>query len=61
MATGLHRFTISITPAMETALDRAKQEHFYKVSQNEMIRQLILRGLEALDAEKKAVQDDRSA
>ena len=40
MATGLHRFTISITPAMETALDRAKQEHFYKVTQNEMIRQL---------------------
>ena len=51
MATVLRRFTISITPAMDERLDAAKQATFYKDTQNEMIRDLIERGLKALEAE----------
>lgn len=51
MATKLKRFTISITPEMEVDLDAAKKEHFYNTNQNDMIRTLIIRGLEALKIE----------
>ena len=56
MATDLHRFTISITPDMETALDAVKKELFYKSTQNEMIRNLIARGLDDLKREQAAQQ-----
>lgn len=61
MATDLRRFTISITPTMETDLDRVKKECYYKSTQNEMIRDLILRGLETLRLQQEDDSNDCSA
>lgn len=58
MATDLKRFTISITPQMETDLDAVKQRLYYKDTRNAMIRDLIIRGLEALDAENRAQEEN---
>ncbi len=52
MATGLRRFTISITPMMKTSLDEAKREVYYKETQSDMIRDLIIRGLATLSQEQ---------
>ena len=60
MATDLRRFTISITPTMEVDLDKAKKERYYKDTQNEMIRDLIIRGLGTLNLEGKVGKNDRS-
>lgn len=54
MATDLKRFTISITPEMEADLDSVKQRLYYRDTRNTMIRDLIIRGLEALKAEEAA-------
>ena len=51
MATNLKRFTISVTPSMEADLDAVKKECYYKGTQNDMIRDLISRGLVSLKAE----------
>lgn len=53
MATNLKRFTISITPDMEKDLDAAKRERYYNTTQNEMIRELINKGLATLWTEPK--------
>ena len=58
MATTLRRFTISITPSMDADLDAVKKERYYKSTQNDMIRDLISRGLEALKAENEAENDE---
>ncbi len=52
MATELKRFTISIPANMEMDLDRVKKEYYYKDTQNDMIRDLIIRGLASLKEEK---------
>lgn len=54
MATNLKRFSISITPKMEKDLDLVKQKIYYKETRNTMIRELIIRGLAALEAEEMA-------
>lgn len=59
MATDLKRFTISITPKMETDLDAVKQRLYYKDTRNAMIRDLIIRGLEALEAENKTQEKNQ--
>lgn len=51
MSTDLKRFTISVTPDIEADLDTVKKEHFYKATKNEMIRTLIIKGLDALKTE----------
>ena len=61
MATGLRRFTISVTPAMEIELGRARKERYYKVTQNEMIRDLIIRGLESLNLKSEDAENEISA
>lgn len=53
MATDLKRFTISVTPALEKRLDKAKKEHYYKTTQNDMIRDLITLGLNVLQQKDK--------
>lgn len=58
MATTLRRFTISITPSMDADLDAVKKERYYKSTQNDMIRDLICRGLEALKAENEAENNE---
>ena len=50
----MRRFTISITEEMVTDLDWAKKEVYYKTSQNAMIRDLIARGIQSLEAEYQA-------
>jgi len=54
MATNMRRFTISVTPDMNMELDEAKKETYYKSTQNDMIRDLIMRGLQNLKSEKAA-------
>ena len=49
MATELKRFTISVTPSMEVELNHVKKERYYNVTQNGMIRDLIVRGLKSLE------------
>lgn len=51
MATDLKRFTISISPKMEADLDSAKQRRYYRDTQNDMIKDLIVRGLSVLEDE----------
>ncbi len=51
MATDLKRFTISVTPGMEAALDSARKEHYCKETRNDMFRDLINRGLASLKNE----------
>lgn len=51
MATKMKRFTISIPFEMESKLEKVKQETYYKSTQNEMIRDLIKRGLMQLKNE----------
>lgn len=50
-STMTRRFTISITEEMERDLEWAKKEVYYKTSQNAMLRDLIARGIAALEAE----------
>lgn len=54
MATNMRRFTVSITPSMDMELDEAKKENYYKNTQSDMIRDLIMRGLQDLKTEKEA-------
>lgn len=48
MATELKRMTFVVTPDMEPLMDKAKKL-FYNRTQSEMIRTLIIAGLEAID------------
>lgn len=59
MATDMRRFTISITHNIDMELDKAKREIYYKDTQNEMIRDLIIRGLQNLETEKAAKENGR--
>lgn len=51
MAAGLKRFTISVTPGLAVELKLVKKERYCKDTQNEMIRDLIVRGLASLQSE----------
>lgn len=51
MAVGLRRFTISVTPSLAVELKLVKKECYCKDTQNEMIRDLIVRGLASLQSE----------
>jgi len=48
MATELKRLTFAVTPDMESVMDRAKQL-FYDRTQSDMIRTLIIAGLDAVE------------
>ena len=58
-STMIRRFTISITEEMEHDLDWAKKEVYYQTSQNAMLRDLIARGLAALEAERSQEKEDK--
>ncbi len=51
----IKRMTFSVTPEMEPVMDRAKQL-FYNHTQSDMIRTLILAGLDATEARKQVEQ-----
>ncbi len=52
MDADLRRFTISVTPEMKEQLDKAKNENFCEKSQNAMLRDLIVLGLNSFEENK---------
>ncbi len=57
MAAEMRRFTISVTPDMEKDLDFAKKTWYCEKSQNEMMKDLIIRGLNLLKGEHRIGTD----
>ena len=57
MSTELKRFTISITPEIESKMDSLKQRLYYRNTRSTMIRDLLLRGLASFEAEEEAAKD----
>ena len=55
MATALTRLTFVVTKEMESRLANAKKNWFYDRTKSDMIRELVLAGLETLD-EKEATE-----
>lgn len=53
MATKMRRFTISITPDMDMELEELKQGIYSMNTQNEMIRDLLKRGLQNVKSKKE--------
>lgn len=51
MITNVKRFTISVTPGMRNVLETVKKEHYPEVTQNDMLRDLITRGLALMNAD----------
>ena len=51
MSTEFKRFTVSVTPELEKKLDKAKKERYYNQPQSQMVRDLIARGLAAIEHE----------
>ncbi|MFR3729890.1 hypothetical protein [Lacrimispora sp.] len=51
MDSGLKRFTISLTADMEAELRVVRKTYFNKVTRNEMMKELIRRGLKAVAAD----------
>ena len=51
MAANDRRFTISVSPGMNEELILAKEGKYRNTTQNEMLRELILKGLESLQGE----------
>lgn len=58
MPTNLKRVTVVMTPEVEALLDVAKKELYYNRSSSEMIRELILTGIQALEKEGKLPQSE---
>ncbi len=53
MDTKMKRFTISVTPELENRLDEVKNNEYWEVSRNEMIQDLIVRGLQTLEQKEE--------
>lgn len=51
MEEGFKRFTISLTPDIEAELRVVRRTYFVRFTQNEMIKELIRRGIEAVAAD----------
>ena len=49
----MKRFTISVTPELENRLDEVKNNEYWEVSRNEMIQDLIVRGLQTLEQKEE--------
>lgn len=58
MTTDQNEFAIFVTPSMEDHLDKAKEEWYCHDSQNDMMCDLINRGL-ALSEWEKTVKENR--
>ena len=57
MATTLNRLTFVVTKEMEPLLANAKKNQFYNRTQSDMIRELVMAGLDALD--RKAAEKEK--
>lgn len=56
MATGMNRFTISVTDEMGVQLDIIKQASYYNTTKNRMIQDLIMFGIAEM---KKELEKDK--
>ncbi len=56
MTTEKKQIEISITPSMEADLIAVKKENYYKDTQNDMIRDLIIRGLMSVKIEHQKIK-----
>lgn len=56
MATNLKRFTVTIPQSMEVELDAMKRQQYYSKTQSELIRDLLMRGLEVIKKEQEKSQ-----
>lgn len=63
MATGLTRLTFVVTKDMEPLLAKAKKNLFYDRTQSDMIRELVMAGINALDEAKqeRPAESERNA
>ncbi len=59
MATKLKRMTFVVTPEMEEPLNYIKRELFYNRTQSDMIRELLLAGVQAIKDEKYPYQQTK--
>ena len=59
MSTELKRFTISITPEIESKMDALKQRLYYRTSRTAMIKDILLRALASFEAEEAAKDKDK--
>lgn len=55
MEADIKKFTISVTPCMEAELNSAKKERYNSETQNDMIRDLINRGLSSWNDDSKTI------
>lgn len=53
MAEDLYQYSISVSPTMEGALEKAKTEYYSNTTNNEMIKDLISRGLAVSKTKKE--------
>ena len=56
MATGMNRFTISVTDEMGVQLDGIKQDRYYNTTKNKMIQDLIMLGITEM---KQEIEKDK--
>lgn len=56
MATGMNRFTISVTDEMGVQLDGIKQARYYNTTKNKMIQDLIKLGIGEMN---KQIENDK--
>lgn len=59
MATATTRLTFVVTKELVSRLDHAKKERFYNRTQSDMIRELVLAGLDALDEKSAKEEQDQ--
>lgn len=55
----LKRLTVSVSPSIGLSLEEAKKEQYRGVTQSDMIRDLIVRGLESVKQEKTEEENGR--
>lgn len=58
MAENMKRFTVTIPAEIKVDLDEAKRNTYYRHTQNEMMRDLIMRGLVALNSKQEETKKD---
>lgn len=61
MSTKLKRFTVTIPQNMEMEIEAMKRQQYYSITQSELIRDLLMRGLEVINQEKGNSQGPTSS
>jgi len=61
LSTKLKRFTVTIPQNMEMEIEAMKRQQYYSITQSELIRDLLMRGLEVINQEKGNSQGPTSS